>query len=62
MRKQRQHTRKNPYDDCGILSRLLMTWVLPLIKTGTQRPLTPADVYECTRADDPVYWSERLEK
>lgn len=54
--------RKNPYNGCNFISKVLFIWIFPLFNEGWSKELSYKDLYTCPRVDDPQYWADKLEK
>ncbi|XP_074600378.1 ATP-binding cassette sub-family C member 4-like [Brevipalpus obovatus] len=51
-----------PADEASFLSKVFFTWVYPLFRLGRERPLSPDDLYQCSRDDSCEEWAKKLEK
>lgn len=52
----------NPRTECGILSRILFLWTIPLFRKGFNKTLELEDICEALDVDRSEVLGDRLEK
>lgn len=62
METVKKKLKPNPRDSANILSVLMFTWVIPLLKNGYSKPLDTEDLFQSRQCDKSNLLGDKLQR